>query len=129
MKLIQVKSVLSKWLLTAILILGFFTFSGLTIQIASQVNKPGSTLVAGTVKKTSRSISYKAALKAVNKCVVSDLISRYSSIQILSFLHNQEADIEIKQASKLFVPKKKIRNFFVIRNYCPSSGDDLPFAG
>lgn len=129
MKSIPVKSVLSKWLLTAILILGFFTFSGLTIQIANRFNKPDTTLVAGAVKKTSRSISYKVALKPANQYVFPDLISGYHSMQILSFLHNQKTDIEIKQASSLFVPNKQIRNLFFIGTYYPPSGDDHPFAG
>jgi hypothetical protein len=129
MKSVPIKSVLSKWLLTAILILGFFTFSGLTIQIASRLNKPDTTLITVSVHKASRSISYKAALKAANQYVFPDLIFGYQSMQILSFLHSQEADIEIKKASSLFVPNKQIRNPFLIRASRPSFSDGLTFIG
>ncbi|WP_091211761.1 hypothetical protein [Mucilaginibacter gossypiicola] len=127
MKLIPQKSVLFKWLFTAVLILGFFTFSGFTIQTTNRFNKPDITLVTGNVTKTSRSISYKAASKIGNQPASSGLIPGYCNFQILSLLHSWEACIEIKQSSRLFITIKAFKNFSFIRAYCLASGDDLPF--
>lgn len=124
MKFGPVKSLLSKWLLTAIVILGFFTFSGLTIQTTSKVALPDTTLVAGFVNKASKSLSYKAALQAANRNNRSTLISRDTSLPALSFLHSLEADISIKQTSKLFMPGKLVKRALFNKAFNSDSGDD-----
>ncbi|WPV02396.1 hypothetical protein SNE26_11475 [Mucilaginibacter sp. cycad4] len=130
MKFRPVKSVLSKWLLTAIVILGFFTFSGIIIQTTNKVVPPDTTLVAGFANRASKSLSYKAALGTANRSNLSTLISRVISLPALSFLHSLEADISIKQTSKLFIPGGPIKRFLFNKNFNPVSGDDSnPFIG
>lgn len=128
MKFSPVKSVLSKWLLAAVLVLGFFTFSGLTIQTTNWLDKPDTTLVAGFVNKVSRSISYNAALKAANKSGLSNLTSQLLSLRALSFLHSRETDIAVKQTARLFISIKRVKYLFFIRTYS-SSDDSFPFIG
>jgi len=125
MKFNPVKSFLSKWLLTAILILGFFTFSGLNIQIANRFNTADTTLVTLSGNKVSRSISYKAALKVARRD--SQLNSQFSNLQALSLLHSRETDIDIKQLSSQFISNKQISNPFFIRSYRSKSDDSDPF--
>ncbi|MFC0518269.1 hypothetical protein ACFFGT_28910 [Mucilaginibacter angelicae] len=128
MKFNPVKSVVSKWLLTAVLVLGFFTFSGLTIQIPNRLDKPGITLTGGFADKVSRSISYNAALKAANQWGLSNLTSQLLSLQALSFLHSREADIGVKQTSRLFISNNQVKYPFFVRTYSPGD-DSLSFIG
>ncbi|WP_121810348.1 hypothetical protein [Mucilaginibacter kameinonensis] len=127
MKFNPVKSFLSKWLLTAILILGFFTFSGLNIQIANRFNKADTTLVAVSRNQSSRSISYKAALKVARRD--SQLHSQFSNLQSLSLLHSREIDIDIKQLFILFMSNKPVKTLFFIRTYHSSADDGHSFIG
>ncbi|HEX8022564.1 hypothetical protein [Mucilaginibacter sp.] len=130
MKLIPVKSVLSKWLLTAIVLLGFFTFSGLTIQTPYRFSKPPTTLVASYANGTSKSISYNTTLKGVNRNTLSTLISGACNLLALSFLHSSEAKNMAKQTSWLFIPNKQIKYLFFIRAFGSDSADDsYPFIG
>jgi uncharacterized MnhB-related membrane protein len=124
MKFSPVKSVISKWLLTAIVVFGFFTFSGLTIQTTNRFIKPDTTLVAGFVNRVSKSISYSAVLKVTNRSCLSNLTSQLLSLRALSFLHSREADIAITQASGLFILNKQVGYLFFIRTYSPGPGDD-----
>jgi hypothetical protein len=124
MKLIPVKSVLSKWLLTAIVLLGFFTFSGLTIQTPYRFSKPHTTLVASYPNRTSKSISYNTTLKGVNRNTLSTLISGACNLQALSFLHSLEVKTMAKQTARLFIPSKQIKYLFFIRAFGTDSTGD-----
>lgn len=123
MKFSPVENVLSKWLLTAIVILGFFTFSGLTIQ-TTKAALPDTTLIAGFVSRISKSLSYKAALKAAKRNNRSILISGDISLPALSFLHSLEADISIKQTSKLFIPGRLNKRALFSKAFNLNLGDD-----
>lgn len=124
MKLIPGKSVLSKWLITAIVLLSFFTFSGLTIQTPNNVDKPRTTLVAGYVNRISKSISYSATLKGLNRNTLSALISGTCSLLALSCSHSRHAQVMAKQTARLFMPNKQIKYLFFIRDFGTDSTDD-----
>lgn len=126
MKFYPVKNVLFKWLASVIVLLGVFTFSGLSIQIAVRADKPDTTLVTSCVNKAFRSISYKRALKSAGQPIFSNLISGCCNVNVLTFLHSQKSDIEIKQTSNLFMPNNSIRHPYFIRTYCFVSDDDHP---
>ncbi|WP_091167705.1 hypothetical protein ACQ86K_11425 [Mucilaginibacter sp. P19] len=118
-----VKSVLSKWLLTAMVMLCFFTFSGLTIQTTNKAALPDTTLVAGFVNRVSKSLSYKAAVKTAKRNNCSTLISGDISLPALSFLHSLEADISIKKTSKLFIPGRLVKRALFNQAFKPDLGD------
>lgn len=103
--------------------LGFFNFSGFTIQTTSKAALPDTTLVAGFVNRVSKSLSYKAAFKAAKRNNRSTLISRDISLPALSFLHSLEADISIKQTSKLFMPGKLVKRALFNQAFKPDLGD------
>jgi hypothetical protein len=124
MKLIPVKSVLSKWLLTAIVLLGFFTFSGLIIQTPNNVDKPHTTLVAGYANRISKSISYNNTLKGINRNTHSNLIPGDCSLLALSSLHSRHAQTMVKQTSRLFIPNKQIKYLSFIRIFNSDLADD-----
>jgi hypothetical protein len=124
MKSPSVKSVLPNWLLTAIVLLSFFTFSGLTIQTPYRFGKPHTTLVAGYANRISKSISYSATLKGLNRNTLSALISGTCSLPALSFLHSCEAKNMGKQTSWLFIPNKQIKYRFFIRAFGTDSTND-----
>jgi len=130
MKSIPLKSVLSKWLLTAVLILGFFTFSGGTIQTPNRFDKPHTTLVAGYTNRISKSILYNATLKGVNRNTISALISGTCSLLALSFLHSLQTHTVVKQALWLFIPNNQIKYHSYIKAFGSDSADDsYPFVG
>ncbi len=104
--------------------LGFFTFSGFAIQTTNKVALPDTTLFVGFVNKASKSLPYKAALQAANRNNRSTLIFRNISLPALSFLHSLEADISIKQTSKLFIPGKLVKRALFNKAFNPDSGDD-----
>ncbi|WP_413667656.1 hypothetical protein ACEN9X_24660 [Mucilaginibacter sp. Mucisp86] len=124
MKLIPVKSVLSKWLLTAIILLGFFTFSGPAIQTSNRFDKPHTTLVAGYTNRISKSILYSATLKGVNRNTISALISGTCSLLALSFLHSLQTHTVVKQTSWLFIPNNQIKYHSFIKVFGSDSADD-----
>ena len=124
MKFSPVKSVLSKWLLTAMVMLCFFTFSGLTAQTADKVALSDTTLVVSFVNRVSKSLSYKAALKAAKRNNCSTLISGDISLPALCFLHSLEADMSIKQTSKLFIPGKLVKRALFNKVFNLNLGDD-----
>jgi hypothetical protein len=124
MKWVPVKIILSKWLVIGIILLGFFTFSGLTIQIPKRLDKPCTTLVAGYANKASKSIPYSAALKGVNRIALSILISGVCSLLALSFLHSRQAQTMLAQASTLFITNKQIKYIFFISAYSNGLVDD-----
>lgn len=123
MKFCPVKSVLSKWLLTAIIIPGFFTFSGLTAQTANKIALPDTTLVVSFVNRVSKSLSYKAALKTAKRNNRSTFISGDSCPAALSFLHSRKADVNIKQTSKLFIPGRLNKQALFNKDFNPDLGD------
>jgi hypothetical protein len=123
MKLIPAKSALSKWLLTAIVLLGFFTFSGLTAQIPNRFDKPHTTLVAGYANSVFKSISYTVALNGINRNAHSDLIPGACSLLTLSFLHSRQAQTMVKQTAKLLIPNKQIKYLSLIRTFSSDPAD------
>jgi len=114
---------LSKWLLTAIIIPGFFTFLGLTAQTANKVALPDTALVASFVNRVSKSLSYKAALQAAKQNNRSTFISGDSCPAALSFLHSRKTDVNIKQTSKLFIRGRLNKQALFNKDFNPDLGD------
>lgn len=104
----------SKWLLMAILLLSFFTFSGIVLKPQARLYVQQTTLVANPQTRFVRSISYKrAALGIYNGCSTRPFfakstfnISRMHSHQIRTCINSLEMSYRCRPKTAFFFPTK-----------------------
>lgn len=95
------KNAISKWLFAVVLLLSFFTFSGLVAQPNSTLNKPQTILVINSNLRLSKSIDYKRTLISFHSKdpVVPILID-------ISRLYSQQVKIQLTELTKSYIPTR-----------------------
>lgn len=97
----NLKNAFSKWLFAAVLLLSFFTFSGVVVQTQIKFDKPQTTLVVNANTRVIKSINYSRLLVPVHfECHV---VAAYIDI---SRFHSQLVKADIIKLSAICIPKQ-----------------------
>jgi hypothetical protein len=108
MKIRSLKSILSKWLFTAMVVLSFFTFSGFVSPSTIKIAAPSTTLVAKSTGGFVKSVCYRLRSKLAankvwfNRCPVNDFAK-------LSYTHTKQVLLLVKQTAKPVANNAMIR--------------------
>jgi hypothetical protein len=97
----NLKNTFSKWLLAAVLLLSFFTFSGVVVQTQIKLDKPQTTLVVNANTRVIKSVNYNRLL--VPARFERPLISAFIRI---SRFHSQLVKIQTTKLSEVCIPKQ-----------------------
>ncbi|WP_299590495.1 hypothetical protein [Mucilaginibacter sp.] len=114
----------SKWLLAVVLLLSFFTFSGLVVQTQQKPNALQTTLVQINQNRVVKSITYKRALRHTQNGV--NTFSFFvTSVIDLSELHSRQVKIQI--ASRCISNIRNLQTcFFYQHKTIPQNTSDDP---
>lgn len=110
----KLKNNRSKWLFIVILLVSFFTFSGIVLKPQVAFNVQRTTLIANPQKGFVKSISYKrAALGVYNCCSTRPFftkstfdISRMHNRQVCTCINRLEISYKCRPQTALFFPAK-----------------------
>jgi hypothetical protein len=114
----------SKWLLAAVLLLSFFTFSGLVVQTQAKPNALQTTLVQINQNRVVKSITYKRALGHTQNRLNTFSFFVTSAID-LSELHSRQVKTQISDHRGLNIPSLQTC-FFYQHKTIPQSTSDNP---
>jgi hypothetical protein len=119
----NLKNSFSKALFAVVLLLGFFSFSGIAIQSQPKLDVPQTTLLVGYNNGLIKSISYKRALGKVDG-KYPDISLFFTSIMNLDRLHSNMIKTYIAVLCRHHI-KQKIFYFYPV-TFIPQNKSDDP---
>jgi hypothetical protein len=117
----------SKWLLAAVLLLSFFTFSGLVVQTRAKPNTLQTTLVQINQNRVVKSIAYQRALIHTQNRLNTLPFFVMSSIN-LSEVHSRQVKAQISDYRSLNIPSLQTCFFYQHKTIPQNTSDDPAFA-
>jgi len=121
MKGARYKNLLSKWLLSALLITSFFTIAAFISQTQSNPRKPQTTLTVGAGSPLVKSISYKRALKSPQP----QYLSLFSFVNA-DHLYTQQVKVRTAELSTTVLPLQTAL-FYKVKTISQNR-DDEPYS-
>jgi hypothetical protein len=118
MKSTRYKNLVSKWLFAALLIVSFFTVSGIVSLTQINPDKPQTTLINVSNPQLTKSISYKRASKPAQP----KYLSLFSFVNA-DYLYTQQVKVRIKElVAIVLVPQ--ITLFYRVKTIPQNTGEE-----
>ena len=111
-----------KWLFAAVLLLSFFTFSGIALKLQAEQYAQRTTLVANPQTGLVRSISYTGALRRVYNNDSTRLFFAISTFNI-SRAYSCEVCTCINHLAVAYKYRPKTAFFLLVKNFTQNAGD------
>jgi hypothetical protein len=112
----------SKWLLAAVLLLSFFTFSGLAVQRQAKQDAQQTTLIVSKSTRIVKSISFNGAFR---HCYAQYKTTTWLVAPFLNLVnqHNRQISIKIKNHSGSNSPVIQTCFFYRVKAVSQNTGD------
>lgn len=114
----RISEACAKWVLVVVLILNFFTFSGITFQTQTNPCKPQTTLTAASNLQRQKSINYKRALQPAQLKYLS-LVCFVNADQ----LYTEQVIVRIKELGATVLLAKTVF-FYKVKTIPQNAGDE-----
>ncbi|SHL88549.1 hypothetical protein [Mucilaginibacter sp. OK098] len=121
------QNLFSKWLFAAVLLLSFFTFSGLVVQTQVKPNATQTTLLQSAPGRAVKSIAYKRALVHTKNKLNTLSFFSISSIN-LSEIHNGKANVQLTYYRALNILSLQTFFFYQHKTIPQNTSDDPAIA-
>lgn len=121
------QTLLSKWLLAAVLLLSFFSFSGFVIQTQQKPGAPQTTWVQSSQNRVAKSITYKRALSQTHYRLNTFSFFVLSSIN-LSEMHSKQVKVQMIGRCNPDIPGLSTLLFYQRKTSPKNTSDDPAIA-